>query len=54
MKGILKILGAILIIAWIVLWLAVKVTIGAVHLLLLAGLALVIIGFVKAGTRSGP
>jgi len=51
MKGILKLLGAILIIAWIVLWLAVKVTIGAVHLLLLVGIAMLVIGFVKASTK---
>jgi len=51
MKGILRILGAILVIAWIVLWLAVKVTIGAVHLLLLAGLAMLVMGFVSARTK---
>lgn len=51
MKGILKILGVILVLAWIVLWLAVKVTIGAVHLLLLAGLALLVVGFIKAETK---
>jgi len=48
MKAIMKALGAVLIIAWIVLWLAIKVTMGAVHLLLLVGLAMLLIGFVRA------
>jgi len=48
MKVILKALGAVLLIAWIVLWLAIKVTMGAVHLLLLVGLAMLLIGFIKA------
>jgi hypothetical protein len=45
--GILKFFGIALIILWLVLWLAVKITFGAIHLLVLAGLAMLIIGFVK-------
>jgi hypothetical protein len=51
--GILKVLGIAIIIAWLVLWLAVKVTFAAVHLLLLLGLALVVVGFLKAANRPG-
>lgn len=51
--GILKFLGVAIIIAWLVLWLAVKVTFAAVHLLLLLGLALVVVGFLKAANRPG-
>jgi hypothetical protein len=50
---ILKVLGVAVIIVWLVLWLAVKVTFAAIHLLLLLGLALVVIGFVKATNRPG-
>ena len=45
--GILKLLGIAFIILWLVLWLAVKVTVGTIHLLLLIGAALLIIGFIK-------
>jgi hypothetical protein len=45
--GILKILGAALLVLWLVLWLALKVASGLVHLLVLAGLAMIIYGFVK-------
>jgi hypothetical protein len=51
--GILKFLGVAIIIVWLVLWLAVKVTFAAVHLLLLLGLALVVVGFLKAANRPG-
>ena len=48
--GILKALGVLIIIAWLVLWLAVKVTFGAIHLLLVIGLAMLVYGFIKAKT----
>lgn len=50
--GILKALGAVLIIAWLVLWLFVKITFAAVHLLFLVGIAMLVIGFVKRETSS--
>jgi Flp pilus assembly protein TadB len=45
--GLLKGLGVFLIIAWLVLWLAVKITFAAIHLLLLIGLALLVYGFIN-------
>ncbi len=46
--GILKGLGVALIILWLILWLAVKITFGAIHLLVVVGVILLIVGFVKA------
>ncbi len=51
--SILKWLGIAIIIVWLVLWLAVKITFGAIHLLLLLGLALLVVGFVKATNKPG-
>jgi hypothetical protein len=51
--GVLKGLGVAIIVVWLVLWLAVKITFAAVHLLLLVGLAMIVFGFIKAKT-SGP
>ena len=49
--GILKFLGAAILILWLVLWLAGKVTFGAIHLLVLLGIALLVIGFMKSSVR---
>jgi hypothetical protein len=49
---ILGVLGAILVVAWIVLWLAIKITVAAVHLLLAVGIVLLLIAFLS-GTRAG-
>ena len=46
--GILKALGAALIILWLILWLAVKITFGAIHLLVIVGIILLVVGFIKA------
>jgi len=46
----LKWLGVLVLITWLVLWLAVKITFGAIHLLLLLGAAMLIIGLVKSAT----
>lgn len=48
---ILHFLGALLIIIWLVLWLALKVTFAAVHALVVLGVLLIIIAFV-AGRSS--
>ncbi len=48
MKAILSVLGIALIVAWLVLWLAVKVTFGAIHLLVLIGVVLIVFAFLKA------
>jgi hypothetical protein len=46
--GILRFIGAAIIVLWLVLWLAVKVTFGAIHLLVLLGVVLLVMGFVKS------
>ena len=49
---ILRILAILLIVAWLVLWLAVKVTFGAIHLLLLLGIIFLVVSFF-GGRRGG-
>ena len=49
--GILRFLGAAVIILWLVLWLAVKVTFGAIHLLVELGIALMLLGFLRSTPR---
>lgn len=44
----LKAIGIVLVVVWLVLWLAVKITFAAVHLLLLLGLAMIVFGFIKS------
>ncbi len=51
MRGILSGLGVALIILWIILWLAVKITFGAIHLLLLAGIVLIVFGLLRSTAR---
>jgi hypothetical protein len=51
--GILKGIGALLIVIWLALWLFVKITFAAIHLLLLIGLAMLLFGFLKRET-AGP
>ena len=46
--AVLKGLGVALIVIWLVLWLAVKITFAAIHLLLLAGVAMIVFGFLKS------
>ncbi|HVS77429.1 MAG TPA: hypothetical protein VHE11_10880 [Steroidobacteraceae bacterium] len=47
MKAVLTLLGIVFIIAWLVLWLAVKITFGAIHLLVVIGVILVVLALVK-------
>jgi len=47
MKAVLTVLGILFIIAWLVLWLAVKVTFGAIHLLVVIGAILIILALLK-------
>ena len=49
MKALLHTIGIFLIVAWLVLWLAVKITFAAVHLLLLLGVAMIVFGLIKSG-----
>lgn len=48
MKAILSVLGIVFIVAWLVLWLAVKVTFGAIHLLVVIGVIMIVVGLMKA------
>jgi hypothetical protein len=48
--GFLKGIGAVLIVLWLVLWLFVKITVVAIHLLLLIGLAMLVMGFIRRET----
>ena len=43
MKAILSLVGIVFVIAWLVLWLAVKVTFGAIHLLVVIGVILIVL-----------
>ena len=52
--GFLKGLGVAVIVLWLVLWLAVKITFAAIHLLLLPGLAMLVFGFLKSKSASAP
>jgi hypothetical protein len=52
MKSVLHAIGIFLIVAWLVLWLAVKITFAAVHLLLLLGVALILFGLLSRSGRS--
>ncbi|MFZ0498254.1 MAG: hypothetical protein WAU49_15535 [Steroidobacteraceae bacterium] len=47
MNAVFWLLGIALVIAWLVLWLAVKVTFGAIHLLVVIGAILIILALVK-------
>ena len=47
MKAILSLLGIAFIIAWLVLWLAVKITFGAIHLLVVIGVILIVLAIIK-------
>jgi hypothetical protein len=49
--GILRILGIAIIVVWLVLWLAVKITFGAIHLLVVLGLVMIVASLFKAGSR---
>ncbi len=48
MKAVLSLLGIVFIIAWLVLWLAVKVTFGAIHLLVVIGVIMIVFALLKA------
>jgi hypothetical protein len=48
MNAVFWLLGIVLIVAWLVLWLAVKVTFGAIHLLVVIGVIMIILALVKA------
>lgn len=45
-------IGAALLVLWAVLWLGFKIVSGVVHLLVIAGIVLLVWGLVKRGTRA--
>ena len=45
-------LGLVLVVAWAVLWLGLKLATGLIHLLFIIGLALVVWGRIKRGARA--
>ena len=47
MKAVLSLLGIAFIVAWLVLWLAVKITFGAIHLLVAIGIILIALALVR-------
>jgi type IV secretory pathway VirB2 component (pilin) len=49
---ILRILAVLFIIAWLVMWLAIKVTFGAIHLLLLIGVVLLVVSLFGGARRN--
>ncbi len=49
--AVLKWIGVLILVTWLVLWLAVKITFGAIHLLLVLGVALLVIGLFKSAAR---
>jgi hypothetical protein len=49
--GILRAIGIVLIVVWLVLWLFVKITIVAIHLLLLLGIATIVIDLARSKSK---
>lgn len=49
---ILSVLGVLFIVAWLVLWFAVKLTFAAIHALVVIGVLLIIVGFVAGKSAS--
>ncbi len=49
--GILRILGVAIIVLWLVLWLAVKITVGAIHLLVVLGAVMLVASLFKSSKR---
>lgn len=49
---ILHVLGVLLIVTWLVLWLALKLTFVAIHALLIVGVILIVTAFI-AGRSTG-
>jgi hypothetical protein len=45
-------LGVVLLVLWAVLWLGLHIVAGAIHLLVIAGVVLIIWGLVKKGANA--
>lgn len=48
----LAVIGAVLIVVWLLGWLAFEIASGIIHLLLIIGVVLLIWGLVKRGARA--
>ena len=49
---LLAIIGAVLLVVWLLGWLAFEIASGLIHLLLIIGLVLLVWGLVKRGARA--
>ncbi len=45
-------IGIVMVVSWGLLWLGVKIAVGAIHLLLILGIALIGWALIKSQTRS--
>jgi len=45
-------IGIAMVLCWGLLWLGIKLAVGAVHLLLVLGIALIVLGFFKRGAAN--
>jgi uncharacterized membrane protein (DUF485 family) len=45
-------IGIAMVLCWALLWLGIKIAVGAVHLLLVLGIALIVLGFFKRGAAN--
>jgi membrane-bound ClpP family serine protease len=50
--GFLRVIGIMLIVLWLALWLFVKITLVAVHLLLLLGIAAIVVDLIRPKSAS--
>jgi hypothetical protein len=50
--GFLRVIGIVLILLWLALWLFVKITLVAVHLLLLLGIVAIIVDLMRPKSAS--
>jgi hypothetical protein len=45
-------LGVVMVLCWGLLWLGIKIAVGAVHLLLLVGVVLIVWGLIRRDTTA--
>jgi hypothetical protein len=50
--NVLSLLGVVLVVLWAVLWLGLKVVSGLIHLLVLAGVVMIVWGLVARGANA--
>lgn len=47
-------IGIAMVLCWGLLWLGIKLAVGAVHLLLVLGIALIVLAFFRRGGAANP